>query len=91
MREVVFQLLSERPGALEAAAERPALRIAAPSLEELHHEARDALIERLGPAHGTYRVRIRRSRPHVPESPQPAGAQRPSSRSRAPFTSCIVS
>lgn len=90
MREVVFHLLSERPGALEAQADVPQLRIAAASLEELHHEARDALIERLGPAHGTYRVRIRR-RHHTPSALAPAGTQRPSSRSRAPFTSCMVS
>lgn len=30
------------------------------SLEELQHEAREALIEHLGPAHRAYRVRVRR-------------------------------
>jgi hypothetical protein len=34
--------------------------VEAPSLEELHHEAREALIRQVGPAHGTYRIRIRR-------------------------------
>jgi hypothetical protein len=35
-------------------------RITAPTLEELQHEAREALIEHLGPAHCTVRVRVRR-------------------------------
>lgn len=60
MREVVFRVLSERPGHLDAQAENLPIRIAAPSLEELQHEAREALIEQLGPAHCTYRVRVRR-------------------------------
>ena len=63
MKEVVFRVLSERPGHLEARAEVPALCITAPSLEELHHEAREALIQRLGPAHCAYRVRLQRSNP----------------------------
>jgi len=39
------------------------IRISAPTLEELQHEAREAreaLIEHLGPAHCAYRVRVRR-------------------------------
>lgn len=61
MREVEFRVLSERPGHLEAVADVPAIRrIAAPSLEELQHEAREALIEHFGPAHGVVRVRLRR-------------------------------
>jgi hypothetical protein len=63
MREVVFRVLAERPGHVEAAAADPVLRIAAPSLEELHHEAREALIQALGAAHCAYRVRIRRNLP----------------------------
>jgi hypothetical protein len=59
MREVVFHLVDERPGHLVAMATVPALSIAAPTLEELQHEARDALIDHLGAAHGTYRVSIR--------------------------------
>ena len=35
--------------------------IEAGSLEELQHEAREALIQRFGPAHVTYRVRMRRA------------------------------
>jgi hypothetical protein len=68
MREVVFHVLAERPGHLEAQAVGAAfsagvtlpIRITAPTLEELQHEAREALIEHLGPAHGTVRVRVRR-------------------------------
>ncbi len=57
MREVVFRVLAERPGHLEAQAESMPIRITAPTLEELQHEAREALIEHLGPAHCTVRVR----------------------------------
>ncbi|SBO43095.1 conserved protein of unknown function [Cyanobium sp. NIES-981] len=60
MREVVFRLEAERPGHLEAKAETLPIRITAPTLEELQHEAREALIEHLGPAHCTVRVRVRR-------------------------------
>ncbi|MEB3354770.1 MAG: hypothetical protein VKM34_11155 [Cyanobacteriota bacterium] len=61
MREVAFQVLRERPGLLEAQADVPAIRrITAPTLEELQHEAREALIEHYGPAHGVYRVRLSR-------------------------------
>ena len=60
MREVVFRLEAERPGHLEAQAESLPIRITAPTLEELQHEAREALIAHLGAAHSTYRVRILR-------------------------------
>ena len=68
MREVVFRVLAERPGHLEAQAVGAAfsagvtlpIHISAPTLEELQHEAREALIEHLGPAHCTVRVRMRR-------------------------------
>jgi hypothetical protein len=60
MREVVFRVLAERPGHLEALAESLPIRITAPTLEELQHEAREALITHMGPAHGTVRVRVRR-------------------------------
>ncbi|HBH73421.1 MAG TPA: hypothetical protein DDY43_08235 [Synechococcales bacterium UBA10510] len=63
MREVVFRFVAERPGHLEARADVPALHIAAPTLEELQHEAREALIEHFGPAHCAYRVRILRCQP----------------------------
>ena len=60
MREVVFRVDAERPGHLEAKAETLPIRITAPTLEELQHEAREALIEHMGPAHCTVRVRVRR-------------------------------
>lgn len=60
MREVVFRVLAERPGHLEAQAETLPIRITAPTLEELQHEARESLIEYMGPAHCTVRVRVRR-------------------------------
>ena len=60
MRQVVFRVLTERPGHLEAQAETLPIRITAPTLEELQHEAREALIEHCGPAHCAYRVRVRR-------------------------------
>jgi hypothetical protein len=58
MREVVFRVLAERPGHLEAQAETLPIHISAPTLEELQHEAREALIAHLGPAHCTVRVRV---------------------------------
>jgi len=60
MRELVFRVLAERPGHLEAQAETLPIHISAPTLEELQHEAREALIEHMGPAHCTVRVRVRR-------------------------------
>jgi hypothetical protein len=68
MREVVFRVVAERPGHLEAQAVGAAFSagvtlpvlITAPTLEELQHEAREALIEHLGPAHCAYLVRVRR-------------------------------
>ena len=60
MREVVFELVSQIPGQLQARAQSPALTITAATLEELQHEAREALIRHYGAAHGTYRVQVRR-------------------------------
>jgi hypothetical protein len=59
MREIAFQVLTNQPGRLEARAAEQGLSIAADSLEDLHHEAREALIAHFGPAHGTVRIRIR--------------------------------
>ncbi len=67
MREVVFHVLADRPGQLQAQAEWPPITIAAPSFEELQHEAREALIEHFGAAHGAYRVRLQRH-PSAPPS-----------------------
>ena len=81
MREIVFRVLAERPGHLEAQAVGAAfsagvtlpIRITAPTLEELQHEARDALIEHLGPAHCTVRVRVRRDPGAAVSSIRPLG------------------
>lgn len=60
MREIVFRVTAEQPGRIRAIVQDRGLVVEAPSLEELHHEAREALIRQVGPAHGTYRIRIRR-------------------------------
>jgi len=73
MREVVFRVLSERPGHLEAQAESLPIRINAPTLEELQHEAREALIEHMGPAHCTDRLRVRRDPGAAVSSIRPVG------------------
>ena len=81
MREVVFRLEVERPGHLEAQAVGAAfsagvtlpIRISAPTLEELQHEAREALIEHMGPAHCTVRVRVRRTTSAALSSIRPVG------------------
>ena len=78
MREIVFRVLPEHPGQLEAQADTLPIRITAPTLEDLQHAAREALIEHLGPAHGTYRVRVQR-RLHR----EPASAIRPLRRQPA--------
>lgn len=75
MREIVFRVLAEGPGHLEAQSDAPAIRIAAPTLEDLQHEAREALIERVGPTHCTYRVRIRRGAPALAASVGMRGSQ----------------
>ena len=81
MREIVFRVLAERPGHLEAQAVGAAfsagvtlpIRITAPTLEELQHEAREALIEHLGPAHCAFRVRVRRDPSAAVSSIRPVG------------------
>lgn len=67
MREIVFLVTAEQPGRIEATAPERGIVVEAPSLEELHHEARDALIRQIGPSHATYRIRIRRAG-HAPGS-----------------------
>jgi hypothetical protein len=62
MREILFRVSEEQPGLLIAEADGHPLRIQAASLEELQHEAREALIEHFGATHATYQVRLRRSR-----------------------------
>lgn len=86
MREIVFRVISERPGHLEAQAEHEPITITAPSLEELHHEAREALIERLGPAHVSVRVRIRRGQQG---NPPRACTRMPRSHGGGPANRCL--
>ena len=80
MREVVFRVLAERPGHLEAQAESLPIRITAATLEELQHEAREALINHLGQAHCTFRVRVRRGSSAAVSNIRPVG--RPSALCR---------
>ena len=60
MREIVFRVQEHCSGTLIASADHPPLTIEAATLEELQHEAREALIQHFGPSHVAYRVRIRR-------------------------------
>jgi len=73
MREVVFHVLAERPGQLEAQADTLTIHITAPNMEELQHEAREALIKHLGPANCAYRVRVRRRRGAAVSNIRPIG------------------
>ena len=59
MREMVF-LVSHSAATLQAKSESPSLTVCSSNLEELHHAARDALIEHFGPSHGAYKVRFKR-------------------------------
>ena len=59
MREIVFRVASS-PTTLQAKSESPSLTIRSNNLEELHHAARDALIEHFGPSHGAYKVCFKR-------------------------------
>ncbi|WP_072061538.1 hypothetical protein [Synechococcus sp. GFB01] len=62
MREVIFQVCRDEPGLLEATTANSTVVITAASLEELRHEARDALIKQIGPGHIAFRVVVRRQR-----------------------------
>lgn len=69
MREILFAVRPVSPAGFEAEAASPSIRVSAPSLEELQHEAREALIDHFGPAHVAYRVRLRQA---PRRSPHPA-------------------
>ena len=66
MREALFTVRARPNGSLSA--ECPALSLAVSGMnrEELQEEARDALINSVGPAHISYRVRLQpwRGLPH---------------------------
>lgn len=88
MREIVFLVTTERPGHIEATAPDRSLQVQAASLEELHHEAREALIAQVGPAHNSYRIRF--CRPLSPK-PRPEGqTQHQRGRAAAPETPAPV-
>ena len=59
MREIVF-LVAKSAATLQTKSEPPSLTVRSSNLEELHHAARDALIEHFGPSHGAYKVRFKR-------------------------------
>ena len=80
MREIVFLVTAEQPGRIEATVPERGLVVEAPTIEELHHEARDALIRQVGPSHGTYRIRIRRDG----HAAVPASGDQPAERHRLP-------
>ncbi|MEI8252083.1 MAG: hypothetical protein WCF98_13015 [Synechococcus sp. ELA057] len=71
MREIVFQVRPALEGQWMGRCLDPALQICAPTLEELHHEARDALIERLGPSHVACRIRLDRPSRDAVNAPEP--------------------
>lgn len=73
MREIAFQVLSDQQGRLRARAEQEDLSISASSLEDLRHEAREALIARFGEAHGTVRLRLLPLQTPRRWRPQPLG------------------
>jgi len=85
MREIVFLVTAEQPGRIVATAPDRALVVEAPTLEELHHEARDALIRQVGPSHATYRIRIRRAGPNPESTSGDPIAQRHSFRKARPL------
>ena len=87
MREIVFLVTAEQPGRIEATAPDRGLVVEAPSLEELHHEARDALIRQIGPSHATYRIRIRRAgHPPLSASGDQTSQRHPLQKSRPALT-----
>ena len=78
MREIVFRVVQEPGGILWARSLQPSLQIRAASLEDLHHEAREALIGHYGSAHSAVRVRLQRPIRHpVFLGPWPGLAVRP--------------
>ena len=59
MRQITFEVEQARSQQLTGRSSNPKLRIDASNLEELQHEARDALIQHYGPANAGYRARLR--------------------------------
>ena len=61
MREAVFTVRPRPNGTLIAECDALRLSVSANDHEQLQEEARDALINAVGPAHMSYRVRMRRA------------------------------
>lgn len=63
MQVIQFQIQNQDPdGLLKAYSQQPSLSIQANCLEDLHHEAREALIQHLGDRHIAYRISIRKAK-----------------------------
>lgn len=59
MRTVVFNVARNiSQNRYEAISRQPPLQIKAPTMEELHIEARDVLIQELGPIHVAFRIKF---------------------------------
>jgi hypothetical protein len=59
MRTVVFNASrSLNQNCYKTVSKQPPLQIAAPTMEELHIEARDILIQKLGPIHVAFRIQF---------------------------------
>ncbi|MFM7311664.1 MAG: hypothetical protein ACKO0M_00580 [Cyanobium sp.] len=84
MREILFRVREQRPGHLVACSEDGALLVSAATREELHHEAREAVIGQLGEAHVAFRIRLSQQ----PRSLRPLVFRGASGRRAAALTSC---
>ena len=59
MQTVLFQVSRNRGlGRYEARSKKPHLWICATTMEEIHHEARDVLIQELGTSHVAFQIRF---------------------------------
>jgi hypothetical protein len=65
MREAVFMVRHRPNGGLTAECHALRLCVSATDHEQLQEEARDALINAVGPAHMSYRVQMRRPAQHT--------------------------
>lgn len=74
MRDITFRVEQEHGQPLRARSIQPELQISAASLEELHYEAREALIQHYGDTHGAYRVRLQRIVRHPSASQRLGGS-----------------
>lgn len=83
MQTIVFSVTHNlEQSRYEAFSRQPPLQIAAPTMEELHIEARDMLIEELGAVHVAFRIQFAREALNAPPSPRARGADRSAQSSR---------